>query len=166
MNRIAHSLNYVPSITFLLLASFFAARLAIGAFPSDPLAWTAYMTLASAWREIAAFVPADRWIACLVLLSCGALAAWSIASTGRLDRRRSRFVLTHMAFLAILLGMGDENVFAASAHEMSPSSASILPDFAQADPMMVVLLVLTALTCLQTHKAIIWALRHPVRRVQ
>jgi len=165
MQKIVRSLDYVPAVVFLMLAGFLIARLAIGAFPSDPLAWQAYITLAPAWRELAAWLPAG-WGSLQPIAVIIALAALSVFSVGRLDWRRSRFVTTHLALLAVVLGMTDERVFSASVGSATPVSTWPIPDFSQVDPLMVGFLALTAVACIKTHRIVIWAMRHPTRRVQ
>jgi hypothetical protein len=156
----------VPALVFAGLALFVLARLAIGAYPDDPLAWQAYLMLAPLNREIGIFLPANALAAFVAVAMLMAAAGLALASLRNCHWVRTRFVLFHMALLAVLVGMRDERVFTVSTADMANTSRWLMPDFSRLDPMVGLMLLALACACLGVHRAMISRLRAPMRHIR
>lgn len=155
----------VPALVFLGLALFVLARLAIGVYPADPLAWRAYFALAPLNREIGIFLPANVYAACAAAALLIGAACVSLASMQNHHWLRTRFALFHMALLAALVGLRDEGVFTVSTADMANVSRWHMPDFSRLEPMTGLALLALMFVCLGAHRAIFRLRALPTRRV-
>lgn len=155
MRKIIAVSEFVPAIVFATLAALILSRLAIGAFPADPTAWSVFLFLAPLFRELAMFVPADPMTAVFAIVGLLAASGAVVALTGRTEWLRARFVMFHAAFLAVLVGMHDERVFSAATADTPVSHAWPMPDLQNLDPFAGMALVLTLIACLGVHRDMI-----------
>ncbi|MGB3901065.1 MAG: hypothetical protein WA973_21180 [Mesorhizobium sp.] len=155
----------VPALVFAGLALFVLARLAIGAYPDDPLAWQAYLILAPLNREIGILLPANAFWAFLAVAILTAAACLALASLRNYHWVRTRFVLFHVALLAVLVGMRDERVFTVSTADLINIGNWPMPDFLLLDPVTGLMLLALTCACLGAHRAVISRLRAPLRHV-
>jgi hypothetical protein len=167
MRRIWTITEYLPALVFFTIAGFIASRFLVAFFPGEPFSWQVFLALAPFGREIGNLIPTST-------LANGALAAAGFFVGGtvcllvaRLPHwRRARFVGFHLSLLALILSMGDEKVWVASANSSElMRKYSMFPDFSALAPAVVWLFFGVICACLTTHRDLIWRLRHPVRRL-
>jgi hypothetical protein len=149
----------VPALVFAGLAFFVLARLTIGAYPNNALAWQAYLMLAPLNREIGIFLPANAFAAFVALGMLMAATCLTLASRHNHHWVRTRFVLFHVALLAVLVGMRDERVFTVSTAATANIGNWLMPDFSRLDPVIGLMLLALACVCFGTHRAMISRLR-------
>ena len=167
MRRLWKITEYLPAVVFFAIASFFASRILIAFFPSEPFSWQAFLALAPLLREFGVLYPAST-LANGMLVTGGffVIGATCLLLIGFQNWRRTRFVCFHSSLLALIFSMGDEKVWTASLHGSGILiEYSIFPDFSGLGPTTVWLFFGIICACLATHRELIWSLRHPVRRL-
>jgi len=167
MRRLWTMAEYLPALVFFTIASFIASRFLIAFFPSEPFGWQVFLTLAPVGREIGALLPTST-LANGALVAAGFLLSSAVCLLmARFPHwRRTRFVAFHLSLLALILAMGDEKVWVASLNSSDIlHKYSMFPDFSALAPAIVWLFFGVICACLATHRDLIWALRHPVRRL-
>jgi O-antigen ligase len=155
----------VPALVFVGLALFVLARLAVGAYPDDPLAWQAYFSLAPLNREIGVFLPANASAALLAAALLIGAACLSLASERNHHWLRTRFALFHMALFAVLVGLRDEGVFTVSTVDTANTGQWRLPDFTHVGPTAGFALLALLCACFGVHRAIFRLRGFPTRQV-
>ncbi|MRX37064.1 hypothetical protein IG197_19870 [Aminobacter sp. SR38] len=161
MRKMSDVANWLPALVFVLMAMFLAMRMAVGAFPASEWTWRLYLALAPFGREIGLFFPASfaGGMASVVL----ALVLATAAAAKPIPARRARFLTHHAALVLLIVALRDEGVFAASSDGAIVGHLGFLPDLNSMSPFFVVLLLGVVWACASTHKAIFWAMIHPVR---
>ena len=168
MRRLWAIIEYLPALVFFSIASFIASRFLIAFFPSEPFGWQIFLTLAPLGREIGGIFPTST-------LEYGVLAAAGFILSGAFclliarfpNWRRARFIGFHLSLIVLILSMGDEKVWVASLNNSGTLiQYNIIPSFSELDPAIICLFFGVICACLATHRDMIWALRHPVRRLR
>ena len=155
----------VPALVFLGLAYFVLARLAVGIYPDDPLAWWAFLALAPLNREIGVFLPASAPATLLAAALLIGVACLSLASLRNLHWLRTRFALFHVALFTVLVGLRDEQVFTVSVGNIGNIGHWYMPDLSRLDLTAGFALLALLCACFGAHRAMIFRLRVPMRRV-
>lgn len=153
--------EYVPALVFAGLAAMVLSRLAIGLFPTEPAAWSAFLFFAAPYREISAFISAVPLDSALAAAASFALAIAAFAVAGKCDWLRSRFVLCHAALLLLFAAMKPPQIFSASTEAVSGIAEWHMPDLHTMQPMAAAALVLALVSCLCVHQDIISGIRKP-----
>ena len=168
MRRLWTITEFLPALVFFTIASFFASRFLIAFFPGEPFGWQAFLALAPLGREIGLLFPTTTLaIGVLVtvgFLVCGA-ACFLLVSLPHWWR--TRFVCFHLSLLALIFSMRDEKIWVASLNSSGRLiEYSIIPNFSLLNPTIIMVFIGVICTCLATHRDLIWAIRHPVRRLR
>ena len=149
----------VPSLIFLLIAAFLAARMLVGLAPDSELYWRLYFLFAPFGREVGIYVDASpSWHSFSIIAGLVFLGLAASISSLRIISVRTRFVMTHASLLVTLFALNDERVFSATTSStFGNSTANWWPDFTAAHPVLIALLLSLIGICLVIH----W---HVVRR--
>lgn len=166
MRRLWMIMEYLPALTFLMIASFIASRFLIAFFPSEPIAWQLFLALAPLGQELGGLFPTSTLSNAVMALFgffVSGATCFFLAQNQRF--RRARFICFHLSLLALIFSMGDEKVWVASLNSSGRMiEYSIIPNFSALNPTIITLFIGVICICLATHRDLIWVIRHPVRR--
>ncbi|AMS39335.1 MULTISPECIES: hypothetical protein [Aminobacter] len=163
MRKMSSAANWLPALVFVLMATFLAMRVAVGAFPASEWTWRLYLALAPFGREIGLFFPTSFAGGMVSVALALVLAIAAAAAARQIPARRARFLTHHAALVLLIVALRDEGVFAASSDGAIVGHLRFLPDLNSMSPLFVVLLLGVVWACGSTHKDIFWAMIHPVR---
>ncbi len=153
MRRYVAIMEYMPAVVFLTIAAFFASRIVVAFFPSEPLAWLVFLNLAPFWREFGVLYATPTLVqGALVANAFYMIGAVCLVLAQKRHMRRTRFVCFHLALVALVYGMNDEKVWIVSNGAAgAPIEYSLLPNFTQISAMTVWLFFGVLVSCIATH---------------
>lgn len=165
MRILIRILEIMPAILFGLIGLYYASRILVGYFPTEPLAWELFAKLTPVGREIGVLtwqIGLSSFVACALFTGLALVTGVIYQAKGN---RRSQFFAAHLALLCVIFGAQDERVFTASLTFNPNDMVSMLPNFGALNLIHAILLVGIMYACTSVHRSIIWNLRYPYRTV-
>jgi hypothetical protein len=152
--------KWTPALVFATVAAFMVGRVLIALFPASEWSWWLYLHLAPFGREIGNLFPigfAGGIAAVGVALAWSSAALWAAT---RVSATRLKFVTCHAALVLLLVALRDEGVFTASSDGVKGQTPiSFLPDLANLDPLVGLLLAGVVIACAFAHTAVLREMR-------
>ncbi|MEX0345113.1 MAG: hypothetical protein AB3N20_09340 [Rhizobiaceae bacterium] len=152
MRRYLTIMDHLPALVFWAIAAYFASKIAVAFFPGEPVAWQMYLNIAPFWREFGVLYNTPTLaLAALLVTSFYTIGAICLLLVQNRHMRRARFIYYHLALLALIYGMNDEQVWLSRNKNGGAFEYSLLPNFSQVSPVIVWLFMGVLIACLTIH---------------